>query len=104
MGFSIPDLTNCDNQRYMAPAAGALTALTGLDQVFPAPRVVHWALAGAATDVYCQGGIRSIDRQLLLCAGGGAVSGFITTGYLFSLALMRVLPDWYLDLINVIPR
>jgi len=83
MGFGIPDLTDCANQRYMAGAAGALTAVTGLDQVFVpfgAPPIVHWSLAGAATDAYCRGTIMpKIDQQLLMCAAGGALGGYIVT-------------------------
>ena len=69
--MGIPDLTDCSNQRYMAGAAGAATALTGLDLTFTglgAPPIVHWALAGAATDVYCRGTIGELDSQLVMCA------------------------------------
>ena len=73
----IPDLTNCENQRYMAGAAGALAAvIPGVDTALPLPRPVHWAAAGAATDVYCKGTL-SFDMQYFFCAVGGLVGGYM---------------------------
>ncbi len=80
--MTIPDLTDCANQRYMAPVAGAITAVAGLDRLFPAPPVVHWALAGAATDAYCQGGVPAVDKQLIMCAAGGALGGYLAMYFL----------------------
>lgn len=81
MGFGIPDLTDCANQRYMAGAAGAAAALVpGVDSILPLPRYVHWAAAGAATDAYCRGEvIPQVDQQLVMCAVGGALGGFVAT-------------------------
>ena len=62
-----------DTSSYKAVAAGAVAAVTGLDQLLPAPPIVHWALAGAATDVYSKGGL---DEQLILCALGGMIGGY----------------------------
>ena len=78
---SIPDLTDCANQRYMAVAAGAAAALVpGVDTALPLPRYVHWAVAGAATDAYCRGEvIPTLDQQLLMCAAGGAMGGFLVS-------------------------
>jgi hypothetical protein len=77
--FNIPDLTDCANQRYMAPVAGAAASLIpGLDTALPLPRYVHWAVAGAATDAYCRGDLTpTIDQQLLMCALGGVLGGYV---------------------------
>lgn len=78
MVFNIPDLTDCANQRYMAPVAGMIAAATGLDGVLPLPRYVHWAVAGAATDAYCRADLTpELDKQLFLCAAGGAIGGYV---------------------------
>jgi hypothetical protein len=44
----------CEND-LKAVAAGAIAAATGVDTLLPLPRVVHWAVAGAATDKICRG-------------------------------------------------
>jgi len=73
MSMTIPDLTDCKNQRYMAGAAGAITGVTRLEKAIPMfPPEVHWALAGAATDVYCKGQLE-FDKQLAFCALGGVI-------------------------------
>ena len=77
MGFDkIPDITDCANQRYMAGAAGFVTAITGLDRLLPLPPVVHYAVAGAATDAYCQGTVE-LNQQLAMCAVGGIIGGVV---------------------------
>ena len=73
----LPDLTNCENQRYMAGAAGVLAAIIpNVDTALPLPRPVHWAVAGAATDVYCKGGSFTLDQQVAFCALGGVIGGY----------------------------
>lgn len=75
--MTIPDLTDCENQRYMAGAAGALAAMIpNVDTALPLPRPVHWAAAGAATDVYCKKQF-TIDTQLAFCAFGGLLGGYL---------------------------
>ena len=78
--ISIPDLTDCSNQRYMSVAAGAVASFVpGVDTLLPLPRYVHWAAAGAATDLYCRGEIvpSELDKQLVMCAAGGALGGYV---------------------------
>ena len=79
MGFDIPNLLDCKNQRYMSVAAGAAAALIpGIDTLLPLPRYVHWAAAGAATDAYCRGeALPTLDQQILMCAAGGAAGGYL---------------------------
>jgi hypothetical protein len=61
----------------MAGAAGALAAVVPrVDTALPLPRPVHWAAAGAATDVFYKGSL-TIDQQILFCAVGGLVGGYL---------------------------
>ena len=71
MGFDLDT-----KKPFVSVAAGALTAATGLDQVFPLPPIVHWSLAGASTDIFFRG-MDALDSELIMCAIGGAVGGFV---------------------------
>lgn len=77
-------------RRATALALGALSNLTRLDTAFSAipgaVRGVHWALAGASTDVVCEMGVPAamdlaVDASLGY-AGGWAVSYLRRTGYI----------------------
>ena len=77
---------SCNTPRVNSVTAGAFTAVTGLDRVFPLPAFVHWFLAGALTDIYCwwpvfgsckKGGV-NLHRdayQPLYCGAGGVMGG-----------------------------
>lgn len=61
---------------YLALAAGAAASLSGVDTILPLPRIVHWAAAGAATDMYCRGEVYpTFDNQYFMCLAGGAAGG-----------------------------
>ena len=75
--MTIPGVLDCSQQRYLAGAAGFLAAVVpGVDTLLELPPVVHWAAAGAATDVICKGTVE-IDGQLAMCAAGGALAGYL---------------------------
>jgi len=72
----MPEVCTKKNKRAATFAAGAVIALTGYDTVFPLPRGVHYALAGVATDAYCQSpGYPQLDTELMMCAAGGVLGG-----------------------------
>lgn len=62
---------------YKAPISGAVVAIAGLDRLFPLPPAVHYALAGVATDYYCNGTERMDMYTLAGCAAGGILGGFV---------------------------
>ena len=65
------------SRRLLSGMAGAGVAYSGLDQLlvpFGAPRELHWALAGVATDLSCRGVGSVIDP--LMESGMSALAGF----------------------------
>jgi hypothetical protein len=77
-------IPSCQN-KYKALMAGAAVHVIGADRLFAgfgAPPAVHWALAGTASDVYCNGGDMSDTTQMVYCAIGGYIGGIAAT-YVF---------------------
>lgn len=72
----IPDLTDCQNKRAIAVAAGAAMNGTGLDTALPLPRGVHWAVGGAGVSYYCGNTTMEIDQELIMLAMLGYAGGF----------------------------
>lgn len=68
------------NQRAaLSVALGAGAAATGFDSVFPAPRGVHWALAGGGGCILCErpSNLSELDMmQLAMDMGFGYMGGF----------------------------
>ena len=72
---------NICESTYKAPISGAVVAAVGLDKLFPAPALVHWALAGVATDWYCNNySTEGMDATSVAgCAAGAILGGAIAS-------------------------
>ena len=67
---------SCDNRRAYSALFGAVSAVTGLDRMFPAPPMVHWAIAGGLADASCSGfTMPEIDEKLFECSIFGMLGG-----------------------------
>lgn len=69
---------SCENRPALAFAYGAVSHLTGLDRLLPAPPAVHWAVAGTGADYQCRGSF-NMDKELAMCMAGGFGGGYIAT-------------------------
>jgi len=72
---------SCGNQRILSATYGAVSHLTGLDNILGgvgAPQAVHWMLVGGLADYQCRGKFTA-DQQLAMNMAAGYGGGIAAT-------------------------
>ena len=67
-------------QAHIAQAlAGGVVAMYNLDTLLPAPKIVHYALAGKAVDVFCRGQVDAMkpDEATLMSMAYGTLGAVV---------------------------
>lgn len=70
----------CQQKRITSAIAGAAVAMYGYDQMFPLPRMAHYAVAGALVDFTCRGSDVRLGSTELMYSGAYGIAGAAALG------------------------